>query len=325
MIIAVVVVLLIVLGSRAENSGGTSADTTSADGQAASQARSSILAIQQEDAVPAFVLLVRTGSGGVALGLPGMTLVKTPEGFKTLSELYAAEKTDALLAGLNSDLGTDAASLTSIKWPDLLEALEKAGSAETWAEVIDDDPEGAMEAAGALLSMLGASASSPGSGSWGDLQISGDAAALRSFVDMIASSIAGGVWTKAVLPGKVTESLDVTFYEPDVASAKSLLMGETDASAITLEVQNGSGTLDGAQIAGDVLESLGFKMAPFANAEDFPDVAKTTISAASDVLTEAGKVKDLLGVGTVRADGSLSAGHILVVVGKDFKPAETSN
>jgi hypothetical protein len=252
-----------------------------------------------------------------------MTLIKTAEGFKTLAQLYHAEQTEALLAGLNSDLDTVAEDLAGVRWGDLLAALEKAGSAESWPATIDGGPEGAQEAAGALLAIIAVSASTPGSEAWEGLNVSGRGEWLRSFVAAIAPGAAEGTWSAAVLPGKVTESIDLTFYEPDVASAKTLLGGNTEnAGAVTLEVQNGSGALDGAQAAGAILASLGYTMAPFVNADGFPDVAKTTIAAAPDVLAEARKVKDLLGVGTVREDGSLASGHIQVVLGKDFEPED---
>ena len=135
-----------------------------------------------------------------------------------------------------------------------------------------------------------------------------------------------GSWAAAVLPGEFKENLDAKWYEPDTAAAKALLKtGAASAGAgdITLEIQNGSGALDAAQSAGAVLESLGYKMLPFDNAEGFPDVATTTIAAAPDALTAAAKVEQKLGVGAVSADDSLASGHVRVIVGKDFSPSTT--
>jgi hypothetical protein len=286
-----------------------------------------IVAIEQEGAAPALVLLTRTAHGGIAVGLPGLTLVRTTEeGFSTAGDLYLHEKTDALTAGLNRDLGIDLKTAACISWTGLLKALEQAGSADTWASSLGSDAVGAIEAAGAFLSMAGLSASPSGSGAWEQMEVSGDASALRTFVTEVAEEISAGSWSRAALPGRVVESVDSKYYEPDTAAAKSLLKGgaaSVGAGDITLEIQNGSGTLDAAQVAGAMLESLGYKMLPFQNAEDFPNVNKTAISAPSDSLVEAEKVKGQLGVGMVVEDDSLVSGHLRVVVGKDFTPSTT--
>jgi hypothetical protein len=328
-VIAGVVALLIILGGRAEDSSaatsGTTTSTVGATGQA--QSASIIVAIEQEGTVPALVLLTRTVDGGIAIGLPGLTLVRTAEeGFPTAGDLYLHEKTDALTAGLNRDLGTDLKTAARISWVGLLKALEQAGSTETWPTSLDSDAVGAIEAAGAFLSMAGLSASASGSGAWERMEVSGDAPALRTFVTEVAKGISAGSWSRVALPGRVVESVDSKYYEADTAAAKSLLKGDAASVGtgdITLEIQNGSGALDAAQSAGAMLESLGYKMLPFQNAEDFPNVNITTISAPPDALVEAEKVRGQLGVGMVSEDDSLASGHVRVVVGKDFTPSTT--
>jgi hypothetical protein len=328
-VIAAIVALLIILGGRAEKSGASSLETTTSTAAASSPsaAASVIVAIDQDGTIPAVVVLSRTADGGVALGLPGLTLVKTSdEGFPTVGDLFSHKKTEELVAGLDRDLGTDLTSAAGISWAGLLKALGQAGSAQTWQNSIGGDASDAVTAAGALLSMVGLSASSAGSAAWQQLEISGDAAGLRSFVKAVAAELTAGSWAAAVLPGEFKENLNAKWYEPDTSAAKALLKTGTapaGAKDITLGIQNGSGALDAAQSAGTLLESLGYKMLPFQNASGFPDVAKTTIAAAPDALAAAAKVREKLGVGTVSADDSLASGHISVIVGKDFTPSTT--
>ena len=52
----------------------------------------------------------------------------------------------------------------------------------------------------------------------------------------------------------------------------------------------------------------------------FPNLEKTTITAAPDSLAEAVKIKQSLGVGVIGQDESLASRHIRVIVGKDFTP-----
>jgi hypothetical protein len=319
------VVVLIILGGKAEDSGAASPETTTTlAASLPSTATSVLVAIEQDGAIPALVVLSRTADGGVALGMPGLTLVKTSdEGFPTAGDLYSHDKTEELVTGLDRDMGTDLKSAAGISWAGLLKSLGQAGSTQTWSASLDSDPAGAVTAAGALLAMVGLAGSSTGSGAWDQLDIGGDASGLRSFVKGVAAGVTAGSWAAAVLPGEFKENLEAKWYEPDTAAAKALLKSGAASGTvdITLEIQNGSGALDAAQSAGALLESLGYKMLPFENADDFPNVEKTTIAAAPDALAAAAKVKEKLGVGMVRTDDSLASGHIRVIVGKDFTPS----
>jgi hypothetical protein len=284
-----------------------------------------VVGIRNGEAYPAFVLLARSNEwGGGALGMPGTTLTKTDDGFRTLAELYQADKIQALLAGLNTDLGTQASGLAVVEWAGLSKGLKQAGSAVLWEETIGSDVAGAGEAARAVLAFVGAAVSSPEN--WSAVDLSGQSDWMRSFMTAVAPAVAKGAWKEAVLPGKSREGLSETFFEGDMTAARAVLAGAAKApAAVTLEVQNGSGYLEAAQAAGAILEPLGYTLAPYTNAEDFPDVATTTIMASPDVLLEAGKVRELLGVGVVNEDDALASGHIRVVLGKDFEPDEPAS
>jgi hypothetical protein len=115
-----------------------------------------------------------------------------------------------------------------------------------------------------------------------------------------------------------------SYFEPDIATAKALL-GTSDQAAYTVAVQNGSGLIGAAEQAGALLEPLGYTMSAYGNAAAFPNVEKTSISAAADSMGEAARIKQILGVGTVQQDASLPSRHIRVIVGKDFSARTTGS
>ncbi|MCL5734147.1 MAG: LytR C-terminal domain-containing protein [Actinobacteria bacterium] len=334
-VIVGVVALLIILGGRADDSGAAASATTttttprSTPAQTSNEPSGVLVAIEQEGSIPALVLLVPLEEGGIVLGAPGNTLIKTEQGFLTLGDLYLKEKGEEALAGLGADLGTDVASLVGVDWADVLSLL-KPGSGTTWPASLTGNALGALQAAQAFLELaleaMPVEGGQPaGSAAWEQLHFTGDASALRTLATKIASSMADS-WRVSILPGRKVENLDFTYYELDVTAAKELLAGGAapHKGQITLDIQNGSGELDAAQAAGDLLRPLGFTMLPFKNATGFPDIAETTISASSDSLVDAAQVKELLEVGTVDEDDSLSPGYIRVIVGKDFTPSDST-
>lgn len=329
-VIAGVVALLIIWGGRADPgvSEPVSTTRTTASGVPSGQPASAahfVVVIHHEDAVPILVLLSQTEQGGLVIGMPGSTLVKTEAGFETLSELSSGGEMGALLAGLGSDLGLDIDGIVGADWADIMSALERIEGFESSSAALTSDSESALQAAGVLSALLEVNAASSGE-IWDQMDVSGDVVAFRDMVDRISSEISEGSWGAAALPGKVVEGLDFEYYEMDVDEAKALLSGkEIDQPAeIVLEVQNGSGVIDAAQAAGAMLAPLGYTLSPFQNAEGFPNVAETIISAAPDAATAAKRVKEVLGVGAVQEDATLTSGRVVVVVGKDFTPPATT-
>ncbi len=93
---------------------------------------------------------------------------------------------------------------------------------------------------------------------------------------------------------------------------------------MVLQVQNGSGVLGVAQETSELLSTLGYTMMPVGNSKDFPNVEFTRIEVASDAAAQAAKVRFLLGTGMIDVDPGLEPGHIVVVLGKDFIPPQTT-
>ncbi len=317
-VILVIVALLVFLGGPESTSG---AETTTTTVGASPVEGSSMLFIEQGETVSVVVVLLPEEEGGLALAMPGNMLLKTGEsGFKTLAELHASNQDEALREGLARDLALEIGATASVQWSELREALTglgKAGSLPTELQATEED---AADAAGAALTILGASGAGEGAAVWDQMEIAGDPEGFRAAVGLLGESISEGGWTEEVLPGKVVEGVGFEFFEPDLGQARALLAGESAGAVITVEVQNGSGVVGVAQQVGAMLEPLGYDLLPFRNADDFPDVKSTRIITAPDASAEAQRVQEALGVGRIEQDDSLDPGRVIVVVGKDFIP-----
>lgn len=321
-LILVVVVLLVFLGGPKGDGGGDGgAETTSTTAVTGSSDGSSLLVVEQEETTPALVLLLAAEGRGLALAMPGTTLVKTAAGFKTLAELHGLDQDKVLEDALAEMLGVSPGPVASVQWPELRDALAQVGEAGSLPAELESNPGDAALVAGAAVSLLGADTSTTGTRLWEQMEIGGDSSGFRDALGILSASIPSGEWEKAVLPGRPVEGVDFEFYEPEVEQAKALLAGEAVDTAITLEVQNGSGVVGVAQQAADALASLGYTLLPFSNAEGFPDVKQTLITAGPDATAEAERVRQLLGVGKVERDDAVEPGRIIVIVGKDFVPA----
>ena len=320
-LILVIVALFVFLGGP-ESAGG--AETTSTTVVAAPADGSSVLFVEQGEAAPAVVMLLPGGEGGLALAMPGNTLLKTGSGFRTLDELRASSDEQVLREALAQELGVNPGAIASVQWPDLQAALAQQGLGSSLPAELEATAGGAARAAEAVVALMGASAAGGGSATWDQLELTGDPEGFRAAVERAAGSAAGAAWTGEVLPGKIVEGVGFEYFEPDLQQARALLGGEALGTAVTVEVQNGSGVVGVAQQAGGMLESLGYELLPFRNAEDFPDVRTTRIISGRDASAAAEQVREVLGVGKIEEDGSLEPGRLIVVVGKDFIPPVSS-
>jgi hypothetical protein len=343
--------LLVVEPEGMAGNGAASGDTTAQDEAEApgdtpqDEAPAQNGAAAQSGAAPLAVLLHQrdTGggdSGGTVLAIPGLTLLKTPEGFKTLAELHLAGQDQALQTALAEALGVQTGPVASVEWAALRGVLEGMGIADLPAETLAGgagEAEQVGQAVLALLSGSGAaeaggaasgaaeggaaeSSAAPGAAAWSGLPLQGDAEGFRETMSALTPAIAAGDWTAAELPGRLVEGTGFAYLEPDVETAGALLEGTYQQLDITLQIQNGSGVVGIAQEAGELLVSLGYTMLPPGNSEDFPNVGRTRIEVAPDATAQGRRVRDLLGIGTVSEKASLEAGRVVVVLGKDYVP-----
>lgn len=321
-VIAVVVALFVLLtGSESGGGGGAAPPTDEVQG---SESGDVLLVLRQEDAEPLLVLLHPRNGGGAALAMPGLTLLKTTEGFRTLSEIYSSSGGKGLQTALAKALGVKVAHVASGEWSTFRTAMEDAGVGELPPPVLGSDESGCEQVARAVIAFAGTAVSEEGKRLWGDLRLQGDPGGFRKAVDELAPALSGDGWSAAALSGRLVEGSGFTYIEPDVEAAKVVLAGVVVQVEVVLQVQNGSGVLGVAQETSELLSTLGYTMMPVGNSKDFPNVEFTRIEVASDAATQAAKVRFLLGTGMIDVDPGLEPGHIVVVLGKDFIPPQTT-
>ncbi|MBN1319364.1 MAG: LytR C-terminal domain-containing protein [Thermoleophilia bacterium] len=317
-VIAAIVALLTLLGGPETDTRPT---TTVAPAKVYA---GGLLAVEDQDDVPLVLLLQAREGGGLVLALPGLTLLNTPsDGFKILAELCKTGEDGDLGMVVGDALGVRPAAVASVAWSELRGALAAAGVKDLPSEALTSAEDENEQLARAVLASLGGSESGANA-LWDGLPLDGDSSGLRKAVAEMAASVAGGEWTAAELGGRLVESTGGRYLEPDVKHAKALLDGTWDDLEFTVQVQNGSGVVGIAEQTVELLEAMGYTMLPVGNAQGFPDVKQTRITASPDAAAEARRVRNFLGVGTVSEDATLEQGHMIVVLGKDYVPPTTT-
>jgi hypothetical protein len=315
-LLALVVILLIAFGGGGGDDPAQGTATTLAAGP---KAGSGLLVLEQEDGVPEVLLLHPTAGGGVVMAIPGITLLKTAEGFKTIAELRESGESGPLQTALAEAFGVAVGPAATVKWPELRDAMLSAGLTDVPAGALSMDGAEAETLAQVVLEFLGTVGSEPGAQAWASISLAGDGAGFREAVAANVAALADG-WSAVALRGSLVEGVGFKYLEPDAEEARALLGGSSRESTIEIEVLNGSGAIGAAESAAAMLQALGYTTPPVGNSDDFPDVLTTRITAAPNVAADAEQVRVTLGVGTVTEDEQQEPGTILVVVGADFAP-----
>lgn len=263
-------------------------------------------------------LIAAGGKPTMVLGFPASTLVEGAAGFEPLDELLRKSDPAAGFAALQQLVNSRPEGVAEVTWAALRTALVAAGVAAEWPENLGTaQPKAAETVVRALAAIAAASAVGAGGKALDDLPLAGAVAGVRRSL----RSLAAHPEIAAAVPGKTVQGSDFVYYEPDTA-ALGRLMGTTPREqAISVEVQNGSGTVGIAQKVIAVIAPMGYTMLPAKNAAGFPDVAATRIFAAPNALAEADRLRGVLKHGTVVKQETLPAGRIVVVVGKDLPAA----
>jgi hypothetical protein len=261
------------------------------------------LVIEQDGVVAEVLVIQPTEGGGVVMAVPGITLLKTPAGFTTIAELHGSGAGGSLPAALAEAFGVVVGPAATVEWTDLRAAMLSAGLGDVPSGELSlegAEGESVAQVALAFLGAAGSAGSDAGALAWESLSLGGDASGLREAVAADLGSLPIG-WTAAAMTGSLVEGAGFVYLEPDAAQARAFVAGGTRESTVKVEVQNGT-------------------LLPVSNAEDFPDVVKTRITAASDALADGEQVRRALGVGEVSEGGGLDPGTIVVVLGADFVP-----
>ena len=297
--------------------GGSAATSTTLAGSAVGDAV--LLSITQDDQTRVAVLIAPSAQPTLLVALPGDVLIRASTGFDPLRVFLDGPDEEATFQkaaeGLESMLGTRPVARADIQWSDLLKAVSSVGAGSTApADLRSDDAKDAAVVADVLKALLAAVGTAPGDAALAALSVNGDRDAARAAL----RALGGAAAVSGAVPGRLVEGLGFAYFEPDVAGLQELLGGRPPESAVSVEVQNGSGVVGAAQKVSEVVSPLGYTVLPPKNAEGFPDVAITQLFAASDALAEADRLRGLLGRGTVVQQDTLPPGRVIIIVGKDL-------
>jgi len=324
LVVMAVAAYLAVSRIGADDGNGTGGQTEAASSSTTTPVavESVLVRVRVERETKVALLLSPETSPTLMIALPGDTLVRAASGFERLSTFLDAEEGDdealeEAAVGLEAAVGVKPAYFVSVQWVDVLEALGAVGAESSAVEELAADQKSSADVVVAAFSALAAATSDgPGESAVKRLAFEGEAdgarAALRAFVS--GAGVTGGI------PGRMVEGLGFAYFEPDPAALQAMLGGQTPESAVSVEVQNGSGLVGVAQRVSEAIAPLGYTLLPPKNAEGFPDVETTQIHAAPDVVGEADRLRTAVGRGTVVQQDTLPPGRIVIVVGKDLDP-----
>ncbi len=208
-----------------ETSSTTAASTVTTEAVPPAVAGSGLLVVTQNGDT-ALVALFRAGpNGGVVLGMPGVTLLRSEDRFVRLADAYSPEALDALARPVAGVLGVPEGAVAAIEWSGLGPALAGAVSGGGLPEELD--PQGAD--AGVLAAVLAAALNEGGSTAakwWQGVRLAGDADGFRAALEGAALAAAGSGWTGLALTGDLVEyAAGSAYWEPDVQAARTALAG----------------------------------------------------------------------------------------------------
>ncbi|OFW61046.1 MAG: hypothetical protein A2133_04595 [Actinobacteria bacterium RBG_16_64_13] len=315
-VVAVVVTLLLLFGGPGDGDGGDETTTTIA----APMAENDLLVVEQDGFALTMVILQTRDAGGLVLAIPGMTLLKSGDEFKTLGETYATGKEDALVATLAEAFGVNIKAVASLPWTTLRGAMTSAGFTDLPSQILTSSKEETDRLSHLVMALIRGGGLGTGAAAWQALGLAGDASGFLAAVSAAAAAPASGQWIATGLTGAVVEGPGYKYLRPLVGRARALLSGATEESTVTVKIQNGSGVVGAAESAAAQLGPLGYTVVPAGNSEDFPGVDQTRITVSPDTAVAAQRVQAALRVGTVTENKTIEPDHVIVVLGKDYNP-----
>ena len=276
------------------------------------------LLVIEEDASASFLVLIRgRDEGGLVAAMPGITLLKTAQGFKTLVELHAAGDGVSLAAALAEELRVSLETTVVAQWSELTEAIATSG-AQMKVAAVDVSLGEAESVALSVLALLEVAAAENGDAVWEQLSLEGDVDQFRT--DMRAASPSLKDWEAVALTGRVVQGDGFEYLEPELDTLRVLLAGPTEGEAITVEIQNGAGMVGVVEQATAGMEALGYALESSGNSADFPNAGKTRITVGIEAMEAGKRVQELLGAGVITEDLLLDPGTVVVVLGTDYVP-----
>jgi hypothetical protein len=186
---------------------------------------SALLVIEQDGAAVALALVFAGPKGGVVLGVPGLTLLRSGDRFTQLVRLYVPDKPQALAEPLAGALAVPIGAVASAKWSDLRDALAGDGIAPLPPEQLNAKNGNAVQVAEALAAAFSKPDVNAGEPVWNELPMAGDGEVFRAAVGSALLAEQGTGWVGRAVAGTLVENGRLTYLEPDITTAKDELAG----------------------------------------------------------------------------------------------------
>lgn len=286
-------------------------------------AKDGLVLVEEGQEVPAAVLLHPAGQGGLALAVPGVSLLCLPSrGFTTIADAHLVGEDDQLGVALGEALSIGIAGVVSVSWSDL-KNMGTASAARLGASSTSElSAEGLVQAAEGLVDVLSQEKSREELLGKNPPLLRGQVDEFRKALTDFRFSPREG-WATATVTGQSVAGKESAYLEADWGAARAILAGVSKQAEVAVQVQNGCGLLNVVEQIGEFLGSLGFRVLAPANAEGFPSVELSRVRAAPDALPAGARIAGLLSIVNLASDDSLASGEVVVVLGKDFVPPLT--
>jgi hypothetical protein len=183
-----------------------------------------LLVVEHEGEAEAIALVTAGPQGGVVLGLPAISLLRSGDRFDRLARIYSPEHPDVLGAAVAEAFMVPVAAVAAVSWVDLRKNLEDAGFGQLPSEQLDQAPSSVARLAQAVAEACSAAAGA-GPDVWAELPLVGDGDGFREALRGSFAQTAAAAWTGQAVSGTVVENGGVTYVEPDVDGARGVLAG----------------------------------------------------------------------------------------------------
>jgi hypothetical protein len=307
--------LLAVYGGQGESTAGVATSTTLL---APRIEGSGVLLVEKDQLLTWVVVLQPRDSGGAVLAVPGITLLKNDGAFETLAQMHKAGGANTVKRALGEALGVSLGPAAVVDWSALQAAVKAAGAAELPGDAVAIGIVPGEAVATAVKTLVAKYVSAEDGGPWDGMGLRGDSSDFLRMVGLDQASMAANAWTVGAVTGTLVDGEGFRYLEPDVEAAKVGLAVSVAATVAAVEIRDGAGIEGAARRAGSLLESGGFALSPMTYAEGYPGVEKTQVFASAAATERAQQVRSLLGLGEIVQDDTLTADHIVVMLGKDF-------
>jgi hypothetical protein len=184
-----------------------------------------VLVIEHDGEAAVITLIAAAPEGGLVLGLPAISLLRTGDRFDRLARIYSADDPDVLGAAVADAFRVPVAAVAAVSWAELRRDLQNAGFGRLPPGQPDRDPTVAARLAEAVAAACKAAAVSAGPNVWAGLPLTGDPDGFRAALGGVLVQTGAAVWTGQAVSGTIVEQGDLTYLEPDVGAIRGLLAG----------------------------------------------------------------------------------------------------